>query len=166
MSIFILIVVIIKLYWNIHVKKNSQFTNLVKYLILEFFVCLSFILTQYHHSLSFLQLGLQTRLLKRNYSQKLQTLSVEDYSNAWDKREDVELETLSEWVISIMYWIKRRLHQLKHCVINWPLSVFRYTEAEKCLSLIPEKYGVVLANKASNYIVFVCKSYYYKSVLS
>ena len=40
------------------------------------------------------------------------------------------------------------------------LSVFKDQEAVKCLSSLHDKYVIVPADKASNNIVFVCKSYY------
>jgi hypothetical protein len=41
------------------------------------------------------------------------------------------------------------------------MSVFKDQEAVKCLSSLHAKYVIVPADKASNNIVFVCKSYYF-----
>ena len=44
-------------------------------------------------------------------------------------------------------------------------SVFKDQEAAKCLSSLHDKYVIVPADKASNNIVFVCKSYYYECLI-
>jgi len=39
-------------------------------------------------------------------------------------------------------------------------SIFKYPNVAKHLSLLHDKYVIVSADKAPNYIVFVCKSHY------
>jgi hypothetical protein len=51
---------------------------------------------------------------------------------------------------------------MKNCVNSRPKSVFKDQEAVKCLSSLHDKYVIVSADKASNNIVFVCKSYYFE----
>jgi hypothetical protein len=46
-----------------------------------------------------------------------------------------------------------------------PKSVFIDQEAVKCLSSLHDKYVIVPAYKASNNIVFVCKSYYFECLI-
>jgi hypothetical protein len=89
--------------------------------------------------------------------------AVEDYARRWIKREvdqDPGLESLSDWVRTIRSLVQGRIHKLKHCVNSRPMSVFKDQEAVKCLSSLHDKYVIVPADKASNNIVFVCKSYY------
>jgi hypothetical protein len=45
------------------------------------------------------------------------------------------------------------------------MSVFNDQEAVKCHSSLHDKYVIVPADKASNYIVFVCKSYYFECLI-
>ena len=51
------------------------------------------------------------------------------------------------------------------CVNSRPKSVFKDQEAVKCLSSLHDKYVIVPADKASNNIVFVCKSYYFECLI-
>ena len=59
----------------------------------------------------------------------------EEYARRWAKKEDVGVDTLSEWIKSIADVIKRRIRRLKHSVI-------------------------VPSDKASNNYTFVCKRHY------
>ena len=94
--------------------------------------------------------------------------AVEDYARRWIKREvdqDPELESLSDWVRTIRSLVQGRIHKLKNCVNSRPKSVFKDQEAVKCLSSLHDKYVIVPADKASNNIVFVCKSYYFECLI-
>jgi hypothetical protein len=97
--------------------------------------------------------------LKHNF--KIIMDAVEDYARRWIKGEvdqDPELECLSYWVRTIRSLVQGRIHKLKNCVNNRPKSVFKDQEAVKCLSPLHDKYVIVPTDKASNNIVFVCKS--------
>jgi hypothetical protein len=88
--------------------------------------------------------------------------AVEDYARRWIKREvgqDSELESLSDWVRTIRSLVQGRIHKLKNCVNSRPKTVFKDKKAVKCLSSLYYKYVIVPVDKASNNIVFVCKSY-------
>ena len=95
--------------------------------------------------------------------------AVEDYARRWIKREvdqDPELESLSDWVRTIRSLVQGRIYKLKNCVNSRPVkSVFKDQEAVKCLSSLHDKYVIVPADKASNNIVFVCKSYYFECLI-
>ena len=94
--------------------------------------------------------------------------AVEDYARRWIKREvdqDPELESLSDWVRTIRSLVQGRIHKLKNCVNSRPKSVFKDQEAVKCFSSLHDKYVIVPADKASNNIVFVCKSYYFECLI-
>ena len=69
---------------------------------------------------------------------------------------------MSDWVRTIRSLVQGRIHKLKNCVNSRPKSVFKNQEAVKCLSSLHDKYVIVPADKASNNIVFVCKSYYFE----
>ena len=94
--------------------------------------------------------------------------AVEDYARRWIKREvdqDPELESLSDWIRTIRSLVQGRIHKLKNCVNSRPMSVFKDQEAVKCLSSLHAKYVIVPADKASNNIVFVRKSYYFECLI-
>jgi hypothetical protein len=94
--------------------------------------------------------------------------AVEDYARSWIKREvdqDPELEYLSDRVRTIRSPVQGRIRKLKKCVNSRPKSVFKDQEAVKCLSSLHDKYVIVTADKVSNNIVFVCKSYYYECLI-
>ena len=94
--------------------------------------------------------------------------AVEDYVRRWIKREvdqDPELESLSDWVRPIRSLVQGWIHKLKNCVNSRPKSVFKDQEAAKCFSSLHGKYVFVPADKASNNIVFVCKSYYFEYLI-
>ena len=48
----------------------------------------------------------------------------EAYARRWAKKEDVELDTLSEWIKSIGDVLKRRIRRLKHSVNTRHESIF------------------------------------------
>jgi hypothetical protein len=79
--------------------------------------------------------------------------------------QDPELESLSDWVRTIRSLVQGRIHKLKNCVNSRPKSVFKDQEAVKCLSSLHDKYVIVPVDKASNNIVFVCKSYYFECLI-
>jgi hypothetical protein len=94
--------------------------------------------------------------------------AVEDYDRRWIKREvdqDPELEFLPDWVRTIRSLVQGRIRKLKNCVNSRPKSVFKDQEAVKCLSSLHDKYVIVPVDKASNNIVFVCKSYNYECLI-
>jgi hypothetical protein len=79
--------------------------------------------------------------------------------------QDPELESLSDWVRTIRSLVQGRIHKLKNCVNSRPKSIFKDQEAVTCLSSLHDKYVIVPADKASNNIVFVCKSYYFECLI-
>ena len=91
--------------------------------------------------------------------------AVEDYARRWIKREvdqDPELESLTDLVRTIRSLVQGRIHKLKNCVNSRPKSVFKDQETVKCVSSLHPKYVIVPADKASNNILFVCKSYFFE----
>ena len=84
----------------------------------------------------------------------------EAYARQWAKKEDVELDTLSEWIKSIGEVVKRRIRRLKHFVNTRSESIFRDPDVVRELSRLHENFVIVPADKASNNYTFVCKSHY------
>ena len=83
--------------------------------------------------------------------------SVEEYARRWAKKEDVEVDTLSEWVKSVMSLVNIRISVLSRIMSHRHESVFDDPDVAAELAEIHEKFVVVPADKASNNIVFVCK---------
>ena len=84
----------------------------------------------------------------------------EEYARRWAKKEDVEVDTLSEWVKSIADVLKRRIRQLKRSVNSINEFIFCDPEVVRELSRLHENFVIVPADKASNNYTFVCKKYY------
>ena len=84
----------------------------------------------------------------------------EAYARQWAKKEDVELDTLSEWIKSIGEVVKRRIRRLKHSVNTRSESIFRDPDVVRELSRLHENFVIVPADKASNNYTFVCKRHY------
>ncbi|MCU7801424.1 MAG: hypothetical protein KZQ70_15165, partial [gamma proteobacterium symbiont of Lucinoma myriamae] len=86
--------------------------------------------------------------------------SVEDYARRWAKLEEVEENTLSEWVKAVRSLVKARISRLQKTMSTKTKSVFSDPDVVSELSTIHDSYVVVPADKASNNIVFVCKAHY------
>ena len=85
--------------------------------------------------------------------------STEEYARRWAKK-DVEVDTLSDWVKSAMSLVNRRVSVLSRTMSCRHESVFDDPDVAVKLAEIYEKFVVVPADKASNNIVFVCKTHY------
>ena len=82
------------------------------------------------------------------------------YARQWATKEDVELDSLSEWIKSIGDVVKRRTRRLKHSVNTRSEQIFRDPDIVHELSRLHENFVVVHADKASNNYTFVCKKDY------
>ena len=89
----------------------------------------------------------------------------EEYARRWAKKEDVEVDTLSEWIKSIADVLKRRIRRLRHSVNTRHESIFSDPDVVRELSRLHENFVIVPADKASNNYTFVCKRHYV-SILS
>ena len=83
----------------------------------------------------------------------------EVYARRWAKKEDVEVDTLPEWVKSITRVLKRRIRRLKRSVNTRHESIFCDPEVVRELFLPHENFVIVPADKVSNNYTFVCKKY-------
>ena len=95
------------------------------------------------------------------YIFKLIMDSVEDYARSWAKQEDVELDTLSELVKSIKHQLKRRIYMVSRSVNTKPISIFDDEVVSRHLADLHDGFVIVPADKASDNVVFICKTYYY-----
>ena len=89
----------------------------------------------------------------------------EEYARRWEKKEVVEVDTLSEWIKSIADVLKRRIRRLKRSVNTRHKSIFSDPDVVRELSRLHENFVIVPADKASNNYTFVYKRHYV-SILS
>ena len=59
----------------------------------------------------------------------------EEYARRWAKKDDVEVDTISEWIKSIADVLKRRIRRLKHSVNTRHESIF--SDPDVVRELIP-----------------------------
>ena len=84
----------------------------------------------------------------------------EEYARRWAKKEDVEVDTLTEWIKSIADVLKRWIRRLKRSVNTRHEYIFCDPEVVRQRSRPHENVVIVPADKASNNYTFVCKKYY------
>ena len=82
------------------------------------------------------------------------------------KREQEDIDSLSEWVKAVRSLILKRMHVLSRSMNANATSIFKDPDVAKTLSIIHDQYVVVPADKAQNNIVFVCKKHYIECLLS
>ena len=73
-------------------------------------------------------------------------------------KEDVEVDTLSEWIKSIVAF--SNVGRLKHSVNTRHESIFSDPDVVRDLSCLIDNFVIVPTDKASNNYIFVCKRYY------
>ena len=87
-------------------------------------------------------------------NRKLMFDSFEEYARRWAKKEDVEVDK------KVLSLVNRRVSILSRTMSRRHESVFDDPDVAAELAEIHVKFVVVPADKASNNIVFVCKTYY------
>ena len=102
----------------------------------------------------------EARPFSWKYNFKLVMDSVEQYARDWAKQEEVEVDSLSEWIKSIKRLLQRRIYMVCRSINTKPKSVFENTNIKHHLADLHDKFVLVPADKASNNIVFVRKTYY------
>ena len=95
------------------------------------------------------------------YNFKLIMDSVEEYARKWAKQEEVELDTLSEWVKSVKHHLKRRIYMVSRSVNTKPKSTLDDPVVSRYLEDLHDHFVIVPADKAPNNVVFICKAFYY-----
>ena len=86
--------------------------------------------------------------------------SIEEYARCWAKKKDMEVDTLSEWVKSVMSLVNRRVSVRSRTMSRRHESVFDDPDVAAELAEIHEKLVVVPIDNTSNNIVFICKTNY------
>ena len=82
--------------------------------------------------------------MKRTYLKIHLMDACEAYARRWAKKEEVELGTLSEWIKSIGYVLKRRIRRRKHSVNTRHESIFSDPDVVTELSCLHENFVIVL----------------------
>ncbi|KAK3103876.1 hypothetical protein FSP39_022583 [Pinctada imbricata] len=101
-----------------------------------------------------------------NQNVKIIMDSCEEYARRWAKKEDVQLDTLSEWIKSIRGLLLSRINRLKSTVNTRFVSVFKDPDVITELTYLQEHYVITPADKASNNYTFTCKKYYFDSLVN
>ena len=83
--------------------------------------------------------------------------SVEGYA----KQEEVELDTLSEWIKSFKHQLKRRIYMVSRSANTKQILCFDDEVVSRLWADLHDCFVIVPADKASNNVVFICKTYYY-----
>ncbi|KAK3108676.1 hypothetical protein FSP39_013170 [Pinctada imbricata] len=92
-----------------------------------------------------------------NQNVKIIMDSCEEYARRWAKKEDVQLDTLSEWITSIRGLLLSRINRLKSTVNTRFESIFKDPDVITELTYLNEHYVITPADKASNNYTFACK---------
>ena len=100
-----------------------------------------------------------------NQNVKIIMDSCEEYARRWAKKEDVQLDTLSEWIKSIRGLLLSRINRLKSTVNTRFESIFKDPDVITELTYLQEHYVITPADKASNNYTFTCKKYYFDSLV-
>ncbi|KAK3085885.1 hypothetical protein FSP39_010004 [Pinctada imbricata] len=100
-----------------------------------------------------------------NQNVKIIMDSCEEYARRWAKKEDVQLDTLSEWIKSIRRLLLSRIYRLKSSVNTRFESIFKDPGVITELTYLQEHYVITPADKASNNYTFNCKKYYFDSLV-
>ncbi|KAK3086825.1 hypothetical protein FSP39_024074 [Pinctada imbricata] len=100
-----------------------------------------------------------------NQNVKIIMDSCEEYARRWAKKEDVQLDTLSEWIKSIRGLLLSRINRFKSTVNTRFVSIFKDPNVITELTYLQEHYVITPADKASNNYTFTCKKYYFDSLV-
>ncbi|KAK3087812.1 hypothetical protein FSP39_010974 [Pinctada imbricata] len=100
-----------------------------------------------------------------NQNVKIIMDSCEEYARRWAKKEDVQLDTLSEWIKSIRGLLLSRINRLKSTVNTRFKSIFKDPDVITELNYLQEHNVITPADKASNNYTFTCKKYYSDSLV-
>ena len=84
----------------------------------------------------------------------------EVYTRQWAKKEDIELDTLSEWIKWICDVVKRRIRRLNILSTPDPSPLFVTLMLSMNCPVSMRIFAIVPADKASNNYTFVCKKHY------
>ena len=80
--------------------------------------------------------------------------SVEEYARKWTKQEEVELDTLSEWVKSVKHHLKRSIYMVSRSVNTKPKSTLDDLVVSRYLEDLHDHFVTAPADKAPNNVAF------------
>ena len=101
----------------------------------------------------------------RRYDFKITMESVEAFAGDWAKQEEVEIDTLSEWVKSVRRILQRRIYMVLGQINNTrqALIYFSWPWCHLCLSFSTWSICSRACRQAPNN--FVCKYYHYNFLM-
>ena len=88
------------------------------------------------------------------YNFKLIMDAVECYTRKWAKREEANINSLSEWIKAMRNKINERISKLKTKMKCKTHNIFDDKEVNECLTTLQNKYVIVPADKAPNNVIF------------
>ena len=91
--------------------------------------------------------------------------AVDQYALQWAEWEIVELSVLSSWKEMVKGQIEECISKLKQNFKQPTGKVLQNVDVKACLSDIHNKYVFVLADKAPNNIIIICKRYYIETLV-
>ena len=87
--------------------------------------------------------------------------ALNDYGNRWCKRESVECNAMKEWTLSIFNIVDTRIKFYSQNTNLLPRKPnFFFSRLKQCIQEFHRKYVLVLADKAANNAVVVCRLHY------
>ena len=101
-----------------------------------------------------------------NYNKHIIYTALENYVQAWAKREGVESSALREYLDMAKQLVKNRVSYLKRKnESSVPSKILSSDLVNKFLEDFHSKYVLVPADKAANNIIVVCKKFYYSVIV-
>ena len=82
--------------------------------------------------------------------------SVEDYVRQWEKRENEDLDALSEWVKSVRSLMQIRIKKLSGSMNTRSTPIFKDPNVAKHLSLLHDKYMLLSPPTRPLTILYLC----------
>ena len=86
--------------------------------------------------------------------------ALDKYAKRWCNREHAENDCLNEWVKEIKNIVNKKIQKFSKRTFATPKKVLDDPDVKLYLESFQKKYVLVPADKASNNIIIVCKSYY------
>ena len=80
------------------------------------------------------------------------------YAEQWSKREQVDLKYLSEWKDQIKELVVERISSLKEKIRSPKQKILNDPDVKDTLRRLHDDFVLVLACKAANNVIVVCKS--------
>ena len=91
--------------------------------------------------------------------------SIDLCAEQWSKREQVDLKYLSEWKDQIKELAVERISSLKEKIRSLKQKILNDPDVKDTLSRLHVDFVLVLADKAANNVIVVCKKCYIETLI-